>query len=104
MIRNYMLTAWRNLLRNRVFTLINVSGLAIGMGACMIIAQYVSFEKSYDRFHADQNNIYRMVNVRYFPTRVDESAGCIASLGPTLKEMFPEVQQFARCYKTDERS
>jgi putative ABC transport system permease protein len=101
MLRNYFVTAYRNLLRNKFFTLINIFGLVLGMAACIMIAEYVSFEQSYDRFHTGYENIYRLVNVRYFPTHKDESAGCVTALGPATKELFPEVLDFARCYKSD---
>jgi putative ABC transport system permease protein len=101
MFRNYILTAYRNLLRNKFFSLINISGLAIGMAACILIAQFIVFERSYDTFHQNYNNLYRLVNVRHYPTHTDESAGCVTALGPALKETFPEVIDFARCYKSD---
>jgi len=100
MFRNYLITACRNLLRNKFFSLINITGLAIGMAACILIAQYVVFESSYDVFHANYKNIYRLVNVRHYPTNTDKSIGCVTALGPTLKETFPEVKEFARCYKS----
>lgn len=101
MFRNFITSSLRNLLRNRVFALINIAGLATGMAACIMIAQYVFFEKSFDRFHQGYENIYRAVNVRFFPTHTDESAGCVTALGPALKEMFPEVVNYARCYKSE---
>jgi putative ABC transport system permease protein len=101
MFRNYILTAYRNLLRNKYFSAINIAGLAIGMAACIVIAQYIVFEKSYDRFHLNYDNIYRLVNVRHYPTHSDESAGSVVALGPAMKEIFPEVEEFVRCYKSE---
>ena len=100
MLRNYILTAYRNLLRNKFFSLINIGGLAIGMAACMLIAQYVVFERSYDQFHVHYKNLYRLVNTRHYPTHTDQSAGCVTSLGPTLKETFPEVTGFYAVLKS----
>lgn len=100
MLKSYITTAFRNLFRNRFFSIVNISGLAIGMAVCILIAQYIVFEKSYDEFHHNYKDVYRMVNIRYYPTHTDESAGCITALGPTLKESFPEVQEFTRCYKS----
>ena len=88
MLRNYILTAYRNLLRNKIFSLINVSGLAVGMAACILITQYVVFERSYDTFHDHYKDLYRMVNVRYYPTHIDKSAGCITSLRTNVKGNF----------------
>lgn len=102
MLKNYLLTAYRNFRSNYIFTTINVVGLAIGMAVCVMIAQYVVFEKSYDQFHANYENIYRLINVRHYPTHTDESAGCVTALGPTLKDLYPEVRNFTTFYK-DER-
>ena len=100
MIRNYILTAFRNLLRSKFFSVINIAGLAIGMAACILIAQYIVFEQSYDRFHDHQKNIYRLINIRQYPTHTDKSTGCVTALGPTLKETFPEVKDFTRVWKS----
>ncbi len=59
MIRNYLIIAWRNLLRNKFISLINIGGLAIGMATFMIIAIYVSYEMSYDDFYSKRDRIYR---------------------------------------------
>jgi len=71
------------------------------MAACILISQYVVFERSYDRFHVNSENIYRLVNIRHYPTHSDESAGSVVALGPAMKELFPEVKDFARCYKSE---
>src|SRR5688572_33130237 len=97
MIRNYVLTDYRNLLRNKFISIVNIGGLAIGMAACMLIAQYIVFERSYDQFNVRYKNLYRLVNTRYYPTHTDQSVGCITSLGPTLKETFPEEIGRASC-------
>ncbi|MEM6843865.1 MAG: ABC transporter permease, partial [Bacteroidota bacterium] len=61
MLRSYLKIAYRNLLKNKVFSLINILGLAIGMAACLLILQYVTFELSYDNFHKKGDQIYRVV-------------------------------------------
>ena len=55
MLKNYCKIAYHNLLKNKVFSLINIFGLAIGMAACLLILQYVSFELSYDEFPEVKN-------------------------------------------------
>ena len=55
MLHNYLKIAWRNLLKNKVFSFINVTGLAVGMAVSMLILLYVSHELSYDRFHPKGN-------------------------------------------------
>ena len=58
MIRNYIIIAWRNLLRNKFISLINIGGLAIGLATFMIIAIYVSYELSYDKGFENMDRIY----------------------------------------------
>ena len=65
MLKNYLLVAFRNLTKNKAFSFINIVGLAIGMAACLLILQYVTFELSYDNFHAKKDRIYRINQDRY---------------------------------------
>jgi putative ABC transport system permease protein len=65
MFRNYLLSVWRYISRNRSFTAINVMGLVIGMTAFMLIAQYVIHELSYDTFWANSDRIFRVQLDRY---------------------------------------
>jgi putative ABC transport system permease protein len=60
MLRNNLIIAFRSLRKNRIFSVINVLGLSAGLTACMLIALYVRFEVSYDDFHADAENIFRV--------------------------------------------
>src|SRR5882757_9734640 len=60
MFRNYLLVAWRTLLRNTLYFFINILGLAIGISACLVIFLIVNFELSFDRFHPDRERIYRV--------------------------------------------
>ncbi|MGO4288161.1 ABC transporter permease [Chitinophaga sp. RAB17] len=61
MFRNYIKIAWRNLLRNNVYAIINIAGLALGISACLVIFLSVHFELGYDTFHPGKENIYRVV-------------------------------------------
>lgn len=65
MFTNYLTVAYRSLLRNKVFSIINVLGLAVGITACLFILQYVRFEKSFDAFHKHGDDIYRVTMDRY---------------------------------------
>ena len=99
MLTNYLKIVFRNLLRHKTFSFINIFGLAFGIAACLIIYLYVSYEKSYDTFNLNADNIYRLKNVRYYTSGTDSSTGCVALLGPTLKDEIPEVANFARLRK-----
>ena len=67
MIKNYLKTAWRSLLRNKSYAAINVAGLAIGIAACLLIFLIVHFETSFDNFHANKDRIYRVVTISHGP-------------------------------------
>ena len=99
MFKNYLKIVFRNLKRHKTFSLINILGLAFGIAACSVIYMYVSYENSYDKFNTNADSIYRLENVRYYRSGTDSSAGCVALLGPTLKEEIPEVVDFARLRK-----
>ena len=62
MFKNYFKTAFRNLARNKVYSFINIAGLSLGLACAMLIMLYVKDEVSFDRFHKNVNNIYRIVS------------------------------------------
>ena len=98
MLRNYLKIAYRNLLKNKVFSLINILGLAIGIAASLLILQYVSFELSYDDFHEKAERIYRVRFDRIYPDKHDKSAGLTAAAGPALQEEFPEIEVYTKIW------
>lgn len=96
MIKNYFKIAWRNLWKNKISSVINIVGLAVGMAACIVILLFVSFEKSFDNFHAD--NIYRLNEVQKFPGMVaSQKVGLsMYPMAPSLKSEYPEVKDYTR--------
>jgi putative ABC transport system permease protein len=98
MLGNYWKTAWRNLRKNRTFSLINGLGLAIGMAACLLILRYVSFEQSYDRFHKHADRLYRVPlrSSLFSSGATNISAANHPGVGQYLKAHFPEVEAYAR--------
>ncbi len=94
MLRNYIKITLRNIRRQKIFTLINISGLATAMACCVIVLLYVTHELSYDKFHEKRDFIYRLAsqkNVRntwYFSPRAPWPAG------RKVKELFPEVKEY----------
>ncbi len=98
MLKNYLKIAWRSVLKNKFFSIINILGLAIGMAACLVIFQYVSFEKSHDLFHENSSRIFRVDLNQYKNGELETSlATTFPVVGRTLKESFPEsVETFAR--------
>ncbi|MEM8939613.1 MAG: FtsX-like permease family protein [Bacteroidota bacterium] len=65
MLKNYVITIWRQIRKNKLFSFINIFGLALGMAACLVIAQYVNFHYSFDDFHSKSDKIYRIENNTY---------------------------------------
>jgi putative ABC transport system permease protein len=96
MFRNYFKTAWRNLWKNKVYSAINIIGLAIGMAACIVILLFVFYEKSFDDFHT--KNIYRLNEVQKFPGMVSSQKVALSMfpMGLTMKNEFPEIKNFTR--------
>jgi len=103
MLKNYLKIALRNLLKYKGYSLINIGGLAIGIACCLLIALWVVYELSYDRFHANAGRIYRVAEIfREDGKIVEESAGIPFPVGPTLREAFPNLNA-ARFYQTFEK-
>jgi putative ABC transport system permease protein len=98
MIKNYFKIAVRNLVKNKVYSLINVVGLSIGLSAAILILLYVKDELSYDKFHPQSPNIYRVVSNWYQPDgSIGHHDGMSSNLqGPTFKEKIPEIEAFVR--------
>jgi putative ABC transport system permease protein len=97
MYRNYLLIAWRTLKKNKVFSLINILGLAIGMAACLLILHYVRFQLSYDTFHVNAGRIYRLTIRHTTSDRVPRNfARNFAAAGPALQATFPGIEAYAR--------
>jgi putative ABC transport system permease protein len=97
MLKSYITIAFRNIFRNKVYSAINITGLAIGMAACFFIFLYVRFELSYDKFHKNAGRLYR-VPMSYYGT-VNGLATTHPAVGPAMKAEFPEVAEFARLAK-----
>ncbi|ELR70643.1 hypothetical protein C900_03624 [Fulvivirga imtechensis AK7] len=99
MIVNYLKIAFRNFTRDRGYTFLNILGLAIGMTSSLLILQYINHEFSYDKFHEQSEQIYR---VRYDfykgGEQVFKCATAFPRVGPAMKEEFPEVNDHARLF------
>ena len=97
MIKNYFKTAWRNLWKNKTFSLINIAGLSIGMAACLLILQYVSFELSFDQFNKNASDIYRVYNDRYQNGKlIQHGTITYSAIGKAMQNDFPEVINHTR--------
>ena len=99
MLKNYIKTTFRTLAKNQVYSALNILGLALGIAACLFIAQYVAFEYSYDKFHSNHENLYRVKYMVYRSGDLDiDCAAAVPRVGPFMKENMPEVVDFARAF------
>src|ERR1700735_1836866 len=96
MIKNYIKTAFRNLMKNKGFTFINVFGLTLGLATCLLIVFYVFDELSYDRYNTKADRIYRLNNEIKFGGMEASYAVTPAPTAAALRADFPEVEQSAR--------
>jgi putative ABC transport system permease protein len=96
MFKNYFKIAFRNLQRNKIYSLINIVGLALGLACTMLIILYVKDEVSFDRFHHNLNNIYRIVNSNYFEGKWHKSENTGFLQGPRFTQNVPGIEKFVR--------
>ncbi len=96
MLKNYLKTAFRNLWKRRMFSLINIFGLVVGMTASFLIFLYVRFELSYDSFHSKADRIYRLVCDVKTPSETVHANGPAWPVAPALRREYPEVERVVR--------
>lgn len=96
MFTNYLTTALRAMKRNKLYSVLNIAGLALGMACCLLIALYVRDELSYDRFHKNSSRIYRVLRERTENGDLRIQANTPPAVAPALQQEFPSVQATTR--------
>lgn len=96
MLKNYLKIAWRNIWKTKGFSIINIMGLAVGMTACFLIALYVNFERSYDRYHGKADRIYRLVCDVKTPTETINANITSGPMAMYAAKDLPEIENFVR--------
>ena len=96
MFKNYIKIAYRNLLKNKGFSFLNISGLALGFTACFLIALFIWDEYQYDDFIPEGDQVYRIYNRHTNNEGTEDMAVSFPMVATTLKQDFPEVEQTAR--------
>lgn len=99
MIKNYFKTAWRNMLRNRTSSFINVSGLSIGIACVLMILIYIQNELGYDKFHKDTNRIFQVTLSGNMGGQEFQAGNTPPPVGKALVSNFPEMESYTRFYK-----
>ena len=100
MLKNYLVIAFRNLYKTRLYSSINIIGLSVGMAICIMILGYINFQLSYDKFHENSDRIYRIRYERY--SEDGESvrfASCAPPVGLRIRTLFPEVENVTRIFR-----
>ncbi|GGB13183.1 ABC transporter permease [Mucilaginibacter rubeus] len=101
MIKSYLKTAWRFLLKNKTFSLINIVGLATGTLCCLYILLYVQDQYSYDKQHKDVKDLYRITTTLELTGDKHDGAASSPPIAPAMKNDFGEVLQFTRLVTTE---
>jgi putative ABC transport system permease protein len=102
MFQNHVKSAWRNLLKRKRFSALNIAGLSIGMASCLLILQFIRFEMSYDQFHPNIENLYRLT------LEMNDNGSSGANImstnhpaaGPNIVADYPQVEDFTRLVTT----
>jgi putative ABC transport system permease protein len=103
MLKNYFTISWRNILKNKTFSAINVFGLATGLAACLLILQFVIFELSFDQFNSKLDRTYRITNDRFQNGKLIQHGTIMyPTIGPTMAKDFPEIEEFSRIMPSGE--
>jgi putative ABC transport system permease protein len=98
MIRNYLLSLYRNITRNKFYSFLNIAGLSVGMASATFILLYVQDELSFDKYHVKHERIYRIEADFSVAGKHDQFAVTQIPMGPALKIEFPEVEEFCRFF------
>lgn len=97
MIQNYLKIAWRNTWRNKLWSFLNISSLALGIGACLLIFLFIRDERSFDGMHTQRERIYRLDEIQSFPgTNTQKVALSMPGMGPALQRDYPDVENYTR--------
>lgn len=101
MLKNYLIIALRTLWRNKFFSLVNILGLSVGVACCMLIFLYAKDEISFDRFHTNKENIYRVTADATYANGNKSQMGSTGMMpGPAFKKDIPDVVDFLRIKPT----
>src|ERR1041385_8949631 len=98
MFKNYLKAAWRNIGKKKLYSTINVFGLAVGLAACLLIGIYIKHELSYDKFNTNADRLVRVTMEYKKAGTVNSVASTGTKVGPQFKRTFPEVEDYVRTF------
>jgi putative ABC transport system permease protein len=97
MIKSYIKIAWRSMMKNKFFSIVNIFGLAVGLTCCMLIALYLHYETSYDNYHKNIDNLYQVGTTNIKKGEKDDKSPYTAPpVSAALKQEFPEIAASTR--------
>ena len=97
MIKSYFKIAWRGMMKNKFFSIVNIFGLAVGLTCCMLIALYLHYETSYDSYHKNIDNLYQVGTTNIKKGEKDDKAPYTSPpVAAALKQEFPEIAESTR--------
>ncbi|MCJ7524321.1 MAG: ABC transporter permease, partial [Candidatus Aminicenantes bacterium] len=96
MLKNYLKIAWRNIVRHKGYSFINIFGLAVGIACCVLMMLWISHERSFDRFHANRDSIYRVIKETKTNGKAMLDARTPYPLGPAIRGKVPEIINYCR--------
>src|SRR4030095_1300197 len=91
MLKNYLLVAIRNLRKNKAFSIINILGLALGLGCSLLIFLWVADERNMDKFNKNGTQLYSVYERQYYDNKIDAFHSTPGIMGDEMKKVFPEV-------------
>src|SRR3569833_4490107 len=100
MIKNYLVSAFRNIKRQPFISFVNIVGLTIGLTCCLLIVMYIVNERSYDKFNKNADDIYRVTRIFYADDGAEAlHTGSVAPpFGPLLQNAFPDIKEVTRLF------
>lgn len=98
MLKNYFKIAIRSLINNKVYSFINIAGLSVGLACVLVIVSYVNLELSYDEFHENYRDIYRVTEYRIRNNQQIHSATTFSPLSDLLEPQVPAVKKVVKMY------
>ena len=100
MFKNYLKTSFRNIKRQKIHSLININGLSIGIACAILIYFYIRYELSYDTYHENAQQIFRLNLEMDYGNRPRTTARSSPPMGPALSEDFPEIKDYVRLFRS----
>src|ERR1700761_7524181 len=98
MIKNYLVSTFRNIKRNPFISFVNIFGLTVGLTCCLLIVAYITNERSYDKFNKNADNTYRVTRIFYSTPGVESLhlSAVAPPFGPLLQAAFPDIKKMTR--------